>query len=118
MKTPTFSQENSSELPEGRTPSGFILLESLIALAMVSILSLGTLTIIETVSVVYGNSSPGNVSTITTRLSIDPDAHQTEGRIRLESVRSLDHGGSWRIYHYRKPSGDEVTIPIYVAPNQ
>lgn len=93
---------------------GFIIIESLVALAMVSILAIGSLTLIQTVSIVYESPSAGEIGTIISKLNSNPKVHTTDGRLRLKSTRSLTGGGTWRVYMYRSQSGEPVKIPVYL----
>lgn len=95
---------------------GFVLLESLIALAMVSILALGSLTLIQNVSRTFDDVKSGRLTPLTNRLSDDPEAHSTRGRLRLESVRNLEYGAVWRVYRYRTEGGRFVEFPVYESP--
>lgn len=95
---------------------GFILLESLVALAMVSILAIGSLTLVQNVSRTFSDLKSGELTPLTNELSRDPEAHSTRGRLRLESVRNFSSGAVWRVYEYRTSSGRTVKFPVFEPP--
>lgn len=116
FQDPRYRRPERETVNGGTSGEGFVLLESLIALAMVSILSIGSLTLIQNVSRTFGDLKSGELTPLTNTLSNNPDAYSTRGRLRLESVRNLETGAVWRVYRYRTDGGQIVEFPVYEPP--
>jgi prepilin-type N-terminal cleavage/methylation domain-containing protein len=112
---PTRNMTNSD--PSTNQREGFILIESLIALAIMSILALSAMSIVRTVSQAYRESGAGELSSTTASLIADPQYNQRSGRVRLQSTRTLENGGTWRLYRFRTQAGEERSISIYLPPD-
>jgi prepilin-type N-terminal cleavage/methylation domain-containing protein len=115
INPPCHHGKNHSE-GSTKTRKGFILIESLIALAIMSILALSAMSIVRTISQAYKDTVGKELGPITASLIADPKFHHQSGRIRLQSTRSLKNGGSWRLYQFRTKSGKNRSIPIYNPP--
>jgi len=97
--------------------SGFVLLESLVALAMVSILAVNVLILIQGINSTFSEFNSGELTPILLQLEENPDSPSSiQGSLRRESLRNLPSGGTWRIYRYDSSEGGRTQIPLYEAP--
>jgi prepilin-type N-terminal cleavage/methylation domain-containing protein len=100
-------------------PNGFVLLESLVALAMVSILAVNVLMLIQGVNSTFGEIDSGDLTPVILELERNPDSPvSTQGELRRESLRNLPSGATWRVYRYDSPSGGPTRVPVYIPPEE
>lgn len=96
------------------TNDGFILIESLVSLAMVSLLAVSTLNLLQSVSTIYRTPPTDELQEATLRTTLNPDSRGTANRMTLETIHTLKDDSTWRIYTYRTEDGSRVTVPIFV----
>lgn len=97
--------------------SGFVLLESMVALAMVSILAVNVLILIQGINSTFTQFDSGELTPILLELEESPDSPPSvRGVFREESLRNLPSGGTWRVYQYDSPTGEQTQIPVYESP--
>lgn len=94
--------------------TGFILLESVVALAMVSILALSSLVLLQNISSVYSESSRESTSGLINKISSDPSSATTGTSIKLESRISMKGKGTWQVFSYRTRSGKVSEVAVFV----
>ncbi len=98
--------------------SGFVLLESLVALAMVSILAVNVLILIQGVNSTFTEFKSGELTPVLLKLKKNPASPTVRGTLRQESLRNLSSGGTWRVYVYDSPTEGRTQVPVYEAPEE
>lgn len=97
---------------------GFILIESLVSLAMVSILAVSTMNLLQAVSTTFRTYQGDELSRIALQASLNTDGISDRPDMRLETIHSLNDDSTWRIYSYRTEDGSRISVPIYVPANK
>lgn len=100
-----------------KTENGFILIESLVSLAMVSVLAVSTLNLLHTVSVTFKTNQGDELSRVSLEATLNTDSISNRPDMRLETIHSLSDDSTWRIYSYRSEDGSREQVPIYVPAN-
>lgn len=95
---------------------GFILLESLVSLAMVGLLTVSTLNLINTVSKAYDQSdNEGKLAEAVLKKHLETNRTPSELSLQLESSHTLENGSVWYVYSYDAEKGERREIPVFVS---
>jgi len=97
-----------------KTDDGFILLETLLALAMFSLIAVGALQLIQPISGLISQPPPTTHADLVLKLREDPNLYETDSRLRLVEEVRFDETDLWRVYIFT-PEGSQngFEFPIY-----
>lgn len=93
---------------------GFILLESLISLAIVSLLMISVMGMIRGTSRFYSESTPSKINETSLKLNQNPSIYRSHSKLSLIKTRDLENG-SWHVYEFRGEAGTQK-ITIFILP--
>lgn len=94
--------------------SGFILLETLVSLAIFTILVTSSFSLMNTVTGSYQSEYPEKIQQITSKLSSDRFYYQGKPEIDLRNEEIVSDVSEWRVYEYRRtPTSEPILIPVY-----
>jgi len=93
---------------------GFILVETLLALAIFGIVTLSALNFLSSISRVVDQPIRPNLYEKIVQLKQDPVFHETEPSISLLEVTSYEDGPVWKVYRIdASNSNGSIKVPVY-----
>ncbi|MFB6344170.1 MAG: hypothetical protein ABEK50_00150, partial [bacterium] len=92
---------------------GFILMESLVSLAMVSILAVGMLNFLQSISTSFRADQGDELASISLQATVKPESIGNRADVQLESIHPLNDDSTWRIFSYRTEDGSLIKVPVF-----